>query len=949
MPYDTTFVNSSLPEFRSAKRMAPSSLKKMRGGRIGREGNDASFVESAKGRSLCNDLGLTLLPGSQILKEDDRDIRATKSRGQQHDISEEPQGCRRRGWQRIGERLETSAKSALPKDDHPSSPQGGRQRVRTVSTVSELTRKHLDNSNNQNGNCSLKSSSSGVSKDASRESTPSPLRGVDLQAMAELSQTLGQDIFATENVLPPAPERKKPGLGALAPPKDHFGRIDRNSPVAPQTSHIYKRLTKLPVESPSNMTLNPRYLQSRMIQAPHDLSMDLAGKASGQVSRSWTKHFPPIVKNSGSGCSTSHPISPDSLVAEASSHTQQFPVCKLAHSSPPLCQHIREKETVIARSQIPSLRLPSAPRHCSSSMDLKHLPELSKRASVNSKSNPSPCHFLHRSQSLPNISLAVQTTTMASLPTRYELLKAPCKMQHLANSDGTHDRLADHGHEEFDHQLQQKLLPTHYQSPTVTQVDANIIKSPSEDHLGDIRSTVRETAETAAFVMHTDHHCVLESPTLQEAAMTALLGSTASSEQVPKNGVRKMHVLAEKKIQELQDQLQTIQRDFQALSSTHRRLEDAYRKQEVQQIAIRTRATKAERANRALQKQVASSQKTSTSMAAKYDGLVKKLQDQMEATCGPDLQLYSSADMPNTIESDSAIDCQQHGVHQIFDILPAAEGTMPFAGNGLDNPFDFPSSIQEHSAICTTPDMRGCNDGSLFGNLGIQTGATSLTPTDDAVLAARDMTFNDLGASLDAIFGDEQLEAAFGKHPTDWAGCGATTGFHEQAVDLTKDSPPSRNSSMHSARFSRRSRRSSAHARNASIGEVEKKERKKLANQSYRENRSHKRKLSALLGEDSEEYKREVAKLKTATGRESRAGNSPKTARSRSQVVTEIGEMGQGGQVVECGSHGAAAAGGFDGMRLLDFDEAGNASITEGVEFDEAGFAAALEAEMMRM
>lgn len=52
--------------------MAPSSLKKMSGVRERKEGNDASLETNSSGRFMKNDLGLTLLPGSQIQATDEK-------------------------------------------------------------------------------------------------------------------------------------------------------------------------------------------------------------------------------------------------------------------------------------------------------------------------------------------------------------------------------------------------------------------------------------------------------------------------------------------------------------------------------------------------------------------------------------------------------------------------------------------------------------------------------------------------------------------------------------------------------------------------------------------------------------------------------------------------------------------------------------------------------------
>ena len=52
--------------------MAPSSLKKMSGARERTEGNDASLEINSSGMFINNDLGLTLLPGSQIQANDEK-------------------------------------------------------------------------------------------------------------------------------------------------------------------------------------------------------------------------------------------------------------------------------------------------------------------------------------------------------------------------------------------------------------------------------------------------------------------------------------------------------------------------------------------------------------------------------------------------------------------------------------------------------------------------------------------------------------------------------------------------------------------------------------------------------------------------------------------------------------------------------------------------------------
>ncbi|KAL9131051.1 MAG: hypothetical protein Q9217_000937 [Psora testacea] len=935
----------------------------MRGSGDRQEGNNASYPKSQKGRSKRNDLGLTLLPGSQIQKEDDRDIGTALCCEKANRISRKPRDGRHQELKGNGGRAKVSIDSTLANTDQQIPPPPttilprSSSRGRTPAPTTLSTRKHIVAIEDLRHLHSLVLYDDGSSNVLYRPAAV-------LDEYAELNKRPISDNWLKDVVVPHFHMGTKIEISAFAPRFVRAGTKYDNAYEALQTCRGHQRSTSVPVILRGRSHTNPQNPLPTMTQAGCDSNVGASkhNVIADRKVRSWTRYFPSVVTKPKSEDNTSHPISSSSLTSDFLTHTKQTRLTETAHFAPLPFQDTESKRAFIWQSRISGVRESSPQSHDAPRAE----PSISFPASKSVSFTHDTNHPIRRARSLPNLHPVIVrlSSAMSSSPSQCQLPTPPREVRSLPPQDNGHDSLLGYGQDSFDQQLQQTLLPTYSQSTPLTDLDLRQIILTSTMLPDESTSPTPSIAKTPVSTHPADQQLVIYNPSPLPIAAAASEGFRGVCDgpglKYPVAQVRRLmqrlHPNAEKQIQGLREQLQSTARDLQALSKTHARLEDAYHSQEIQNTTIKSRALKAERANRALQKQLATSQNSNTFLQAKYDNLVKQLQDQMDrAVNGPRPQFGQLPTIDKATDSEA---CLASGSHQYAirqtskrDCTRDVDDTLPFADNDGQDSFLFPSPVQTQSTFSEIPNLYCHGNEAHLEYHDEGTMATPVTPFGHHTIDPKDMTFDQLGKSIDAMFSNEQGAETFGGQnvSVSMLGDGMITGGMDEATALTKDFTPGCDSFTHSRQPSTDSRRSSLHARHSSMSDNEKKEKKRLSNLAYRENERRKRKLAFMLGEDSEGYKQEVAKLKTASGRESRAGCSPKRARLRSKGVEENGGENWQPQVSEqdCGRVHDTIAAGMNGFDECDGVSAG--PFPGAIDFDEATFLAMMEAEVAEM
>ncbi|KAL9640557.1 MAG: hypothetical protein Q9164_000223 [Protoblastenia rupestris] len=543
-------------------------------------------------------------------------------------------------------------------------------------------------------------------------------------------------------------------------------------------------------------------------------------------------------------------------------------------------------------------------------------------------------------------------------------LEAHDPLQKVAHSfvERADDLVGDYGQDNFEYQYEQTLISRASPSSPITHHDSGNILPPPNELSGNAPQVMPRMAVSSNSNNHVNRESVsnnLSLPSTSNATQQPSVAASSLERQHTTAQVQRqmqiLHANGEKQMQGLREHLQTTERNLQALSSTHERLNEAYHMQETQNAALKDRLMTAERGNRELQKQLTISHRSNTAVSAKYDELVKQMQAQVHKTATETRPQFCDFGAPRAstgLAYGLPFDSYQHQTGHALENrhAQAQNESVPFAGNDPRNSFLFPSPAQTQSALSMTPNLSQPNDGSVFESHGSQTVATSVTPSEPLAKNPTNMTFDQLSASLDFMFSDDHLAAVFdGQHCGIAAPSGSMiTGSAGQTIDLTKDSTPSLVTSTRSRRPSAHSRCSSAHTRVSSLSEVEKTEKKKVSSQVWRDNAKRKRDLACMHGEDSEEYRREVALLKTATGRESRTRSDSKRFRSRSKAVEKTAKVDLPQAVAERNGIETQQVGGAM-EHIMEHDSVNSGSVPEDTELDEAALAEILEAEMMKM
>ena len=930
--------------------MAPSSLKKMRRSMRGREGNYASDPNLRESEATNTDLGLTLLPGSQIQKGNDRDIWTASHGRHAHSIPSRPPDYRQRRSECDVKRAQTSSNSAICKYQQKAPPPNSSTCFPTSASV--VTSSIVQNADIVKLNYSSRPRlvKEIDSKIAAWRSYLAPTSEIELDGRFELTR------YSTASKL----------TGTIISfPARKTGRLEALDVCAGTNSgHAYGPLQMQPkrprsVSVPAGVWMGcsndtPYASQTRpQTRRGYDVSIwKHVPKVKGKVSRSsWTSHFPATATKNKSEDVTSPLIFSSLVEKNFPPHKKQNQDTHRTHTSSFSHQRIDRKQALHPWSRTPGVSASSPQGHDAE-------PVHSFQALKPVYPHHDIVSYIRRSRSLPNLRSVRQSNNMSSSPIEHQLLTPPRETLCLTLPEHGDDVLLDSGQDSFDYQLQQTLLPTHDGSSLITYFDPSNAKSPSVKLPNGSPSATPKQAESPDLTTHIGIQSIdqsqilpaISTATQQSSAAPGNLGPVSCTGQVPVQ-TQKSQAWSEKLIQSLREQLHGTERDIQALSNTHKRLENAYHDQLAQNTVIKDRAIKAERTNRALEKQLATSRKENVTIQTKYDELVTQLQGQLHhASNGTQCGEPPVDSLSIDFESGATTVADRHEIGQVSNDpgARAPNKCSPFAVNDLQELFPFSSPAQTQNVFSSTPYQSRSNDNTLFDNHAKHATASSTTPFEDPVTGPRDMIFNRLDTSMDALFSNEQLATDFAGQNLDviMPDGDITTEAADQTIDLTEDFFNSRDSSTHSRQSVADYGRSGGHTRSSSMSEAEKRERKRLSNQAYRENERQKRKLAFMLGEDTDDYKREVAKLKTATGRESRAGNSPKAARSRPQTY-EADRADFEVQSIEQNRDDTNIVA-FTGS-TTDFGEVMTGSLAEAIDSDEAAFAATLEAELANM
>ena len=939
--------------------MAPSSFKTVRGSKGNKEGNHASFSKSQKGRSMNNDLGLTLLPGSQT-QEDDQDTINAPLRQETQDISRSIRNCQKRTFQRNGDN-KTSIKSGTLNNQHVSPSQPTSSRIRPAEEVARSS-KLQDAQKLSTGHASRSSFVHGAgSRDAPYRSATASNSEI-LAVSAKPSQTLVSSDLLNNIALSCAQRGRNLGSWSSASRSNYTGTNHGNACKVLRSLCEHRRSASAPVNSGDESYLEAHDPLQKVAHSFVGIPKHVS-KVSGKVSKSWTRHFPAGPTKSHSGGVTSPPISSNSLAPGIFVHKKHTFVTTGEQTSSLSNRHDSQQAAFGSRGRSPKLRASSPQGHEGLRAKLS-IPTLAIEQISSYR------HFRHynpRSCSLPNLHTLYRTTIMDSLPVEHQLLTPPSEAQCPPFQERADDLVCDYGQDNFEYQYEQTLISRASPASHITHHDSGNILPPPNELSGNAPQIMPRMAVSSNFNNHVNRESVsnnlslpsTSSATQQPSVATSSLERQHTTAQVQRQ-MQVLHANGEKQVQGLREHLQTTERNLQALSSTHERLNEAYHIQETQNSALKDRLMTAERANRELQKQLIFVHKSNTAVSEKYDELVKQMQAQVHKATTETRPQFGDFGAPRASTGPVyglPFNSYQHQTGHALENrrAQALNEPVPFAGNDPRNSFLFPSPAQTQSALSMTPNLSQPNDGSVFESHGSQTVATSVTPSEPLAKNPTNMTFDQLSASLDFMFSDDHLAAIF-----DGQNCGIAaprgfmiTGSAGQTIDLTKDSlnkdsTPSLDTSTHSRRPSAHSHCSSAHTRVSSLSEVEKTEKKKVSSQVWRDNAKRKRDLACMHGEDSEEYRREVALLKTATGRESRTRSDSKKLRSRSNAVEKTAKVDLPQAVAERNGIETQHVGGAM-EPIMEHNSVNSGSVPEDTELDEAALAEILEAEMMKM